>query len=89
MWWAETLFGGEEPCGEYNVGECETLEEVIAEALRETGHGDRFVVIEARQSTDMRHEGADIIPFVRTRNRATYINSGGCACPIQASGEVA
>lgn len=27
-----------------------------------------FYVIEARSSTAMRHEGADVVPFVRSRN---------------------
>lgn len=63
-WWAGSP--GEET---YDIAcEVPTREEAIREALRSLGPGDKFQIIEARMSEDKRYEGADFVPFVRTRN---------------------
>lgn len=63
-WWAGIV--GDESYA--LAAECKTRDEAIREALRNAPDDCEIEIIEARQSTDMRHEGADIIPFVRTRN---------------------
>ena len=63
-WWAGWL---EEDC--YSLASEPTREAVIRAASREMKPGDRFRIIEARSSTDKRYEGADFVPFLRTRNQ--------------------
>lgn len=55
------------------AGEHTTRDEAIAEAVRELQPGDSFEIVEARMSEDRRHEGADVIPFLRTRNRERFV----------------
>ena len=50
------------------AGDCATREDAIREAVRELSPGERFQIIEARSSEDVRHEGSDCVPFLRTRN---------------------
>ncbi|KAB2680526.1 hypothetical protein [Brucella tritici] len=56
----------------YDLAEATTREKVIEAALEEvTGWlnpGDRFRIIEARSSDAKKYEGADFVPFLRTRN---------------------
>lgn len=53
--------------GFFPVGGCPTREAAIAAARAEYGSGVALKIICARSSTDKRHEGADIVPFVRVR----------------------
>jgi hypothetical protein len=41
----------------------------VSAALREYPVGAFFYVIEARSSTSKRYEGAEIVPFLRSRNK--------------------
>ncbi|ABS14244.1 hypothetical protein I6H96_02600 [Brucella anthropi] len=52
----------------YDLAEEPTRERVIEEASRYLAAGDKFQIIEARSSTDVKYEGADFVPFLRTRN---------------------
>ncbi len=61
-WWAGHI--GED----YDIAEAASREDVIAAARREISPGETFQIIEARSSADRRFDGADVIPFVRTRN---------------------
>lgn len=56
------------------MGEYPTRETVIAAAQRELPPGITFHIIEARSSTAREYEGADCVPFLRTRNREALIN---------------
>ena len=63
-WWAGMI-------GEHTydlAGDCATREDVIRAALHELTPGERFQIVEARSSEDVRHEGSDCVPFLRTRN---------------------
>ncbi|WP_016745576.1 hypothetical protein [Rhizorhabdus wittichii] len=51
-----------------------TRDAAIAAALHETQPGDRFHVIEARSSESLKHDQADVIPFLRTRNHEILTN---------------
>lgn len=53
--------------------ECASREAVIAAALKEVLPGEAFEIIEARMSTAREHEGADIVPFTRSRNHEVLI----------------
>jgi hypothetical protein len=55
--------------GQYDLGDFETKEAAIAAANRDLPPATPFYVIEARSSTDVRFEGADFVPFLRTRNK--------------------
>ncbi len=55
-------------------GERATREQVIREAQRELPVGASFRIVEARSSTAARYEGADCVPFLRTRNHETLTN---------------
>lgn len=48
--------------------DCRSREEALREAARNVGPDEEIQLIEARQSTDRRYEGADSIPFTHTRN---------------------
>lgn len=64
-WWA-----GHPGESNFDVAcECSSREEAIREACRNLGPGDQFVIVEARQSEAAKYEGAECIPFLRTRNR--------------------
>lgn len=65
-WWA-----GEPDCATYDLAEGPTREAVIKAASQGMAPGDQFWIIEARASTDKRHEGSDHVPFQRTRNKET------------------
>ncbi|MGE0178963.1 MAG: hypothetical protein AB7O91_03980 [Sphingomonas sp.] len=56
------------------AGEHDTRDHAIAEAQRELPAGAAFFVIEARSSEDMKYEGADCVPFLRTRNKERLVN---------------
>lgn len=49
-------------------------EAAIAEAQRELPRGAAFFLIEARSSEALEHEGADCVPFLRTRKRERLVN---------------
>lgn len=50
-----------------------TREAVIEAARRDSCAGDVIEIVEARMSEDRRHEEADVIPFLRTRNKETVV----------------
>lgn len=70
-WW---LAEGDDSHGDWR-GDCDTREEAIRVAGRELRDGTAFDVMEARSSTAMIHEGAECVPFLRTRNRERLIVS--------------
>lgn len=63
-WWAREI--GDDSYG--LEGDEPSREAVILKASRALKPGDQFEIIEARSSEDMRHEGSDCVPFLRTRN---------------------
>ena len=65
------------PGDETFICEQPTRAETIAEALREWGPGTEVELVEAVMSQDRRHEGADVIPFIRERNREVITLEGG------------
>ncbi len=69
-WW---LAEGDDPNGGWD-GDHDSREKAVAEAQRYVPQGKAFLVIEARSSEDMRYEGADCVPFLRTRNRERIVN---------------
>lgn len=69
-WWLEE---GDEPQGGWQ-GDCDTREDAIANAQRELPRGARFYVMEARSSEDMRYEGSECVPFLRTRGKELLTN---------------
>lgn len=52
----------------YDLAEEPTRERVIEVASLYLAVGDQFRIIEARSSTNAKYEGADFVPFLRTRN---------------------
>ncbi len=62
-WWA-----GELEDDVYSLAEGKTRDEVIQEAARQLKPGERFRIVEARASENRKHEGSDMVPFLRTRN---------------------
>lgn len=63
-WWA-----GELDDDTYGLEGAEpTRDGLIRKVSRYMKPGDQFRIIEARSSTDRRYDGADFVPFVRTRN---------------------
>jgi hypothetical protein len=54
-------------------GEHVSREQAIDDAERELIAGTAFLIIEARSSTSMEYEGADCVPFLRTRNRERLV----------------
>jgi len=52
----------------YDLAEEPTRQRVIEVASLYLAEGDQFRIIEARSSTDAKYEGADFVPFLRTRN---------------------
>lgn len=69
-WWLEEA--GDNDGGW--CGDCSTREEAITDAQRNISFGEKFEVMEARSSTSMEYEGADCVPFLRTRNRETLFH---------------
>lgn len=66
-WWA-----GHPGENTYDIAvEEPTREAVILAACRELGPGDTFRIVEARSSEAMKYEGAECVPFLRTRNEET------------------
>lgn len=59
----------------YDIAECASRSEAIKAGIFATNVGEIFHIIEARSSTDRRHEQADIVPFLRTRNHEVIVNS--------------
>lgn len=55
-------------------GEHDTRDQAVRDACRELPAGTRFHVIEARSSTAEKYEGADCVPFLRTRNKELLVN---------------
>ncbi len=51
-----------------------TRAEAIAAGQRDTPIGEEFHIIEARSSESTKHEYADTIPFLRTRNHEILMN---------------
>ena len=72
-WWAGVVG---EPIYDL-AGGCSTREEVIAQAMREAAAGEPIQIIEARSSSAARYEGAESVPFVKTRNHE-IIGTKGC-----------
>lgn len=68
QWWAGEV-GDVDAEGVYALGEFATRDEAVTAAQREYPAGTDFYMIEARSSEALEHEGADMIPFLRTRNR--------------------
>ena len=68
-WWLE--YDGQEQEGW--AGACVTRQAAIDEALREVPVGAHFLITEAKSSTDAKYEGADWVPFLRTRNREELV----------------
>jgi len=68
-WWLEE---GDDEDGGWR-GERSTREAVVAEAQRELTAGTPFYVMEARSSEAIKYEGADCVPFLRTRNKERLI----------------
>lgn len=63
-WWAGVV--GED---NYDLAcEISTREDAIREGLSNTVDGEIVQIIEAQQSTAAKYEGADHVPFTRTRN---------------------
>ncbi|KFH18606.1 hypothetical protein ELZ19_09675 [Brucella abortus] len=52
----------------YDLAEEPTRERVIEMARYWLMPGEKFRIIEARSSTAQKYEGADFVPFLRTRN---------------------
>ncbi len=71
--WRFGYHDGFDTCEAY-VSDFPNREAAIAAALRETLPGERFHIIEARSSESMKHEQADVIPFLRTRNHEILTN---------------
>lgn len=69
-WWLE--YDGQEQEGWQPGGEDRA--ETIAMAQREVPRGGQFLIIEARSSSAACYEGADWVPFLRTRNREMLTN---------------
>lgn len=64
-WWAGEL----DADNTYDLAaEEKTREAALQVASRQLKRGERFQIIEARSSTDAKYEGADFVPFLRTRN---------------------
>lgn len=74
-WWA-----GEIDADSYALAEAATREAVIQQASSGMKPGDQFCIIKARSSEDRRYEGADMVPFLRTRNHE-IITVGPIAAP--------
>jgi hypothetical protein len=68
QWWAGLCVDVDDE-GIYPHGEFPTRDAAIAAINREYPAGLPFYVIEARSSGDMRYEGAEIVPFLRTRGK--------------------
>ncbi len=66
-WWVGHDEDGEPET--YAIGEVGSREEAIELGTRETEPGKRFWIVEARSSDARRYEQADVIPFLRTRNK--------------------
>ena len=62
-WWAGSL---DEDT--YDLANEASREAVIREASRGMKAGDQFRIVEARSSSDKKYEGADFVPFLRTRH---------------------
>jgi hypothetical protein len=65
-WWVGHF--EEIECYEGYSNEVASRDEAIAWGKKEWP-GQLFYIIEARSSEAMQHEGADIVPFLRTRNK--------------------
>lgn len=68
-WWIED--GNDEDGGW--MGDHLTRDKAIADAQRYLPAGTAFDVIEARSSDAMKYEGAECVPFLRTRNRERLV----------------
>lgn len=71
QWWAADE--DDACCGEWNMGEFSSRAEAIAGANRELPPGTPFRIIEARSSESLQYEGADIVPFLRSRNQERLV----------------
>lgn len=68
-WWLEE---GDDEHGGWRGEHC-TREQAIADANDALPSGIKFWVVEARSSTSEEHEGAECVPFLRTRNKKALI----------------
>lgn len=73
QWWAAP-YDHVEYEGVWSLGPFATREEAIVAGMRETPLGEDFYVIEARSSAAMKYEDAEIVPFLRSRNRELLTN---------------
>jgi hypothetical protein len=73
-WW---LAEGDDEHGGW-AGCHDSRDEAVADAQRHLPAGTRFRVMEARSSDAMKYEGADCVPFLRTRNEE-WLTAGECA----------
>ena len=92
QWWAGAV-DEVDSCGEWQLGEFDSRDAAVAAATREYEPGTAFYVVEARSSTNMRYEGADIVPFVRQRHKERLVTGlhpflelagaalARCSCP--------
>lgn len=63
-WWA-----GDLGADAYGLAcDDKTRDAAIQVASRQLKPGEKFQIIEARSSTAAKYEGADFVPFLRTRN---------------------
>lgn len=63
-----TWFAGRLDEEVYDLAEESTREKAIKVAIQQLSAGEQFRIVEARASTQKKYEGADFIPFLRTRN---------------------
>jgi hypothetical protein len=74
QWWAAAV-DEVDSCGEWQLGEFASRDAAVAAANREYPPGTAFYVVEARSSTNMKYEGADIVPFVRQRHKEQLVTA--------------
>ncbi len=72
-WWAGVV-GEDTYCLASDV---RTREEAIREGMNNACEGEIVQIIEAQQSTAAKYEGADHVPFTRTRNHEVIGAKGG------------
>lgn len=71
QWWATDVFSESE--GTWSEGEFADKGSAIA-AGRKAFPGEHFYIIEARSSEARKHEGADVMPFLKRRNKELVYN---------------
>lgn len=71
-WWVG--YDEKGPPENYEIASCLSRAGAIHAGLRATKLGEKFWIVEARSSEDQRYEGADFVPFKRTRNLECHTN---------------